>query len=141
MKSSIALEKTLSVYVACLTLAMVVLIGCKTSNQAKTSAPSNKPDSPEFTELIDLLRRQGGMDIRGYGNDVYIVIRGNKTLGTPGADQPLFVVNGTPVGHGYASVEGAVDVQTVKSISVLPAARAGRYGSRGAFGVIEIITK
>lgn len=121
-------------------LGMMVL-SCSTTTRAGSAHKDKDIESPEFTELMDLLRREGGLNISGYGSDAIITIRGNRSLSSPVADQPLFVVDGAPLGRGYSSVEGSVDVQTVKRITVIPPARAGRYGSRGAFGVIEIETK
>ncbi|NND07921.1 MAG: TonB-dependent receptor plug domain-containing protein [Saprospiraceae bacterium] len=124
-----------------LALLTITWLSCSTSAPAGNVDKDKDIESPEFTELMDLLRREGGLDIRGYGSDASIFIRGNRSLSSSDADQPLFVVDGAPIGRGYAEVEGSVDVQTVKKITVVPPAQAGRYGARGAFGVIEITTK
>jgi len=82
-----------------------------------------------------------------------VIIRGNKSLGT-GNNQPLYVVDGIPMDNtnfGQAGVWGGTDQgdglssinpDDIESITVLKGANAAAlYGSRGGFGVINIITK
>jgi len=81
-----------------------------------------------------------------------VIIRGNKSIG--GGNQPLYVVDGIPMDNsqfGRAGVWGGVDQgdgmtsinpEDIESITVLKgAAAAALYGSRGGYGVINIITK
>ena len=81
-----------------------------------------------------------------------IVIRGNKTF--TGSNQPLFVVDGTPIMNGISSAQSSatytdfgnaamdIDPSNIESISVLKGASASAlYGSRAANGVILITTK
>jgi len=81
-----------------------------------------------------------------------VIIRGNKSIG--GANQPLYVVDGIPMDNsqfGRAGVWGGVDQgdgmssinpDDIESITVLKgAAAAALYGSRGGYGVINIVTK
>ncbi len=84
------------------------------------------------------------------GASARIVIRGNNSFNY---NQPLFVVDGTPISNYSTSVSqwgGAdfgnalmdIDPENIESISVLKGANAtALYGSRGANGVILITTK
>ncbi len=83
------------------------------------------------------------------GGTQKIKIRGVNSLG--GTDQPLIVVDGTPISNAnYASNDKAdfgnlaqdINPEDIESINVLkgPAASA-LYGIRGQFGVIMITTK
>ncbi len=84
------------------------------------------------------------------GGSSSIVIRGASSLG--GTNQPLYVVDGTPISNydfsnttkGYDYGNGAQDINPddVESISILKGAAATTlYGNRGANGVIVITTK
>lgn len=84
------------------------------------------------------------------GGSSSVLIRGVSSLG--GSNQPLFVVDGTPINNynisgtteGYDYGNGAQDINPddVENISVLKGAAATTlYGSRGANGVIIITTK
>jgi TonB-linked SusC/RagA family outer membrane protein len=84
------------------------------------------------------------------GGSTSIVIRGASSL--QGSNQPLYVVDGTPISNynfsndfeGYDFGNGAQDINPddVESISILKGAAATTlYGNRGANGVIVITTK
>jgi len=106
----------------------------------RSSAPAGvKPgDDVPYVAMIDRLRKEPQLTITGPDSNPTILIRGFKSI--EGNNEPLFVVDGTPLGHGYSSVT-SVDVNQVKSIRVLPASQAGLYGSRGGYGVVQIFTK
>jgi len=54
--------------------------------------------------------------------------------------EPLWVIDGVPIGN--AAPEGVQSLsRNIISVNVLKHSKATKYGSRGAFGVIEIITK
>lgn len=86
------------------------------------------------------------------GSSSTIKIRGNKTFS--GSNQPLFVVDGTPIMNSISSAQESstytdfgnaamdIDPSEIESISVLKGASASAlYGSRGANGVVLITTK
>ncbi len=118
---------------------ILLVIPCFFSN-CSTSSGVAKAEKPEkvYLTLLDRLREVPELTIRGTGIDASITIRGFSSL--HGNNEPLFVVNGAPVGHGYASIADSIDVNNVKSIRALPRAQAGIYGNRGANGVIQITT-
>ena len=81
-----------------------------------------------------------------------VVIRGNKSLG--GDNQPLYVVDGIPIDNTNFGQTGewggadqgdgltSINPEDIESITVLKGASAAAlYGSRGGFGVINIVTK
>lgn len=84
------------------------------------------------------------------GSSSRITIRGNSSFGD---NQPLFVVDGTPISNASTEVSqyGAVDFgnaamdidpDNIESVSVLKGANAAAlYGSRAANGVVLITTK
>ena len=52
--------------------------------------------------------------------------------------QPLWVIDGVPIGDAPGGVQSLS--RTIKDVKVLKHSDATKYGTRGAFGVIEIIT-
>ena len=88
----------------------------------------------------------------GPAGSTRIIIRGTKTLS--GNNQPLYVVDGIPMDNsnfGQAGLWGGRDSgdgltslspDDIESITVLKGANAAAlYGSRGGYGVINIVTK
>jgi TonB-dependent SusC/RagA subfamily outer membrane receptor len=67
-------------------------------------------------------------------------MRGTTTL--MGEEEPLFVVNGLPLGPNPWGNLNAINVHDIETVEVLrDAAATAEYGSRGANGVIIIRTK
>lgn len=67
-------------------------------------------------------------------------MRGTTTL--MGEEEPLFVVNGIPLGPNPWGNLNAINVHDIEAVEVLrDAAATAEYGSRGANGVIVIRTK
>ncbi|HET9384527.1 MAG TPA: TonB-dependent receptor plug domain-containing protein [Gemmatimonadales bacterium] len=67
-------------------------------------------------------------------------MRGTTTL--MGEDEPLFVVNGIPLGPNPWGNLTAINIHDIETVEVLrDAAATAEYGSRGSNGVIIIRTK
>ena len=111
-------------------MASGIQYNCSSTSTSATMSTPPQPDIP-YTSLLDRLRKVPGLTISGTEYNPTIRIRGNRSI--EGNNEPLFEVDGTIVGNGYDSVR-AIDVNQVESIRVLPAAQAGRYGSRGGNG-------
>lgn len=107
--------------------------------------------------LNSLSGKVGGVTINatgGTGSSVSMVIRGATSLSTD--NQPLFVVDGVPIGNALNNIGGFgddntvdygnaisdLDPQSIESVSVLkgPSA-AALYGTRAGNGVVLITTK
>lgn len=107
-----------------------------------------KSQADKLTSDIGVVKSKQGEEI--YYNDIYEMIRGEVpgvsvvgnriTIRGPGSiigsDQPLFVVDGSPV-RSISYIAPA----NVASISVLKGASANMYGARGSNGVIVIKMK
>ena len=69
-----------------------------------------------------------------------LILRGKNTI--VGDDEPLFVVNGIPLGPAVGGNLSAIDVHDIETVQVLrDAAATSAYGVRGGNGVIIIRTK
>ena len=125
----------------------ILFISCQSSNTASsTPTPSNNTKSVTTAEgnngltLVNYLRRIPGVQIDQRGSDVSVMIRGASSIG--GSNQPLFVVNNSPVGTTYQDAVNTVDVNDIKTVNVIQATEGQQmYGIRGSNGVIQIITK
>lgn len=102
---------------------------------AVNSVSTVSPNQPNLT-LMDYLKRVPGVQISGN----MVLVRGMNSI-TQG-HEPLYVIDNAPVGNSYAQAAGAVDMNDIKTVSVLrDVASTTQYGMRGSNGVIVIITK
>jgi outer membrane cobalamin receptor len=130
-------------------VSMMIFMNCCTSSKPASStadASSSNPRAVSTTEgnngltLVNYLRRIPGVQVDQRGNDFSVMIRGMSSVGSN--NQPLFVVNNSPVGNNYQDAVNAVDINDIKTINVLQGTEGQQtYGMRGANGVIQIITK
>ena len=86
--------------------------------------------------LLDRIRKKSGIVIR---SGVPILNKASNSF-SAGNPEPLYVLNSYVVGSSFKSVNQLVDNFNVKEIKVLSGPDAAEYGSRGANGVIIIIT-
>jgi TonB-linked SusC/RagA family outer membrane protein len=113
------------------------------SNESQNIVSALSAQAPNVT-----VNTQGGDP----GSSAYILIRGAKSL--QGTNQPLFVVDGTPIDNTTESTMGgdastvtqnrAADINPndVESVQILKGSAAGAiYGARAANGVVLITTK
>ncbi|WP_456378437.1 SusC/RagA family TonB-linked outer membrane protein [Lutibacter sp.] len=112
----------------------------------------------EANFMNSLSGKIAGLDIKksnALGGSTNIILRGYTSL--TGNNQPLFVIDGTPVsnsntnsgnqqtgrgGYDYGNAASDINPEDIESINVLKGAAASNlYGSRAANGVIIITTK
>ncbi|HLF34677.1 MAG TPA: TonB-dependent receptor plug domain-containing protein [Cyclobacteriaceae bacterium] len=140
-----------SAYFFIIAVFSLFLIQCKTGRQTTNSAAgrtgsanaaASTVETPNSTlALVDYLRRVPGIQVTGSGNNVDIRIRNAVTLGQ-GESSPLYVIDNIPAGDNYSAVASMIDVNDIKSITVLKdVASTSEYGFQGAHGVILIRLK
>jgi TonB-linked SusC/RagA family outer membrane protein len=92
---------------------------------------------PSANVFEQLKGRVAGLDVVNGSSGPTITIRGNRTIGNPGADRPLIVLDGQPY---YNFIEN-INPNDIKTVEVLKGASATAiYGSRGSGGVLLITT-
>ena len=106
--------------------------------ESKVETVDQTTNSPT-TQLVDLLRRLPGVNIRGSHPNVFVSVRG--TTSTSGPISVLYVVDNVPMGRDYARVAEAVDITRVQNISVLKGGETAIYGTQGSGGVVVIRMK
>jgi outer membrane receptor protein involved in Fe transport len=129
--------------ISVLIVSFIIVLGGYTGCSSSKPASSNNSDQPGnnygYTNILEMLRKEPGLRIIGSNANPAITVNGSGRS-IAASNEPLFVVDGTPAGQGYNNVRH-IDVNVVESIKVLSPTQAGKYGARGAMGVIEIYTK
>ena len=113
------------------------LMGIPAFAQFKNSdEDENPPSKTQYTSIIEMLRRQPGIQVgaAGTGEMPRILVRG---IGSNSSEtQPLIVVDGVFTDNiTYLPPEDVYNIEVIKD------GTAAMYGMRGANGVIEITTK
>jgi outer membrane receptor protein involved in Fe transport len=97
------------------------------------------------TSLLNRIRQMPGVIVR---NGVPLINKTSNSLynqptqpgSSGGSAEPLYVLNDYIVGNSFRDINQLIDNNNVKEISILTGSDASEYGSRGAKGVIKIIT-
>ena len=115
------------------------IVPADNANQSNIMVHPNK-DQASNMSLTDMMRRLPGVRVQsGRGPYAKIVVDGPSSFIAETA--PLFVVNGTAIGHDFSNVYTMVSPKDVVSLSVLKGPDASIYGFRGSSGVILIRTQ
>ncbi len=92
-----------------------------------------------YSDLASALSVYPSLAISGVGGQKKIVVRRNASVVQK---EPLYVLDGLPIGNNYQRANLAVDMPNVKALRVLvDPVQTLKYGSNGSAGVIVIITK
>ena len=110
---------------------------------ACTATNNNRLSSTEFfsqySSLAEALRYYPSLLISGTGSSTKVVLRKNASIKNV---QPLFVVNGMPLGNQYQQANQLVNMADVTSIKIIDSqAESVTYGTLAAAGIIEIKTR
>ena len=139
----------------------VTALGISRKSEALQSSVTKVPgvrlsEMHENNLGITLQGRVAGLNITkantGPAGSSRVIIRGNKS--TMGGNQPLYVIDGIPMDNsnfgqigvwgGYDGGDGltSINPDDIESVTVMKGASAAAlYGSRGGYGVINIVTK
>ncbi|MEM8899162.1 MAG: TonB-dependent receptor plug domain-containing protein [Bacteroidota bacterium] len=91
--------------------------------------------------LADYLRRVPGISVQGSGDNARVRIRGGITSAGM-SEEPLYVLDNAPMGRSYQAISNMVDVNDIKSVSVLKdVSSTNIYGVNGTNGVVLITTR
>lgn len=133
-------------------VACFLLISCSHRQAAPDSQAAALPPGTVLT--ADDIRRSPGQSLeqlllarvpgltveRRADGGSKLILRGKNTI--VGDDEPLFVVNGIPLGAAVGGNLSAINIHDIETVQVLrDAAATSAYGVRGGNGVIIIRTK
>jgi len=91
------------------------------------------------TQLAQLFEGQPGVQVIHTADGFRLQIRGIHSF--VGSNDPLFVLDGTPLQTGPSGITSFINPNDVARIDILKGAAASIYGTRGANGVVLITTK
>ena len=107
---------------------------------AQGSTAPREVDYSSFRTLADALRLKSGLQVEGGGTTAKVYIRGTSTIMLE--TQPLYVIDGNPIGHSYSMANSAINMNDVTNIRVLRSRHeTTTYGKEGVNGVILITTR
>lgn len=128
----------------------ILLSACGTSKNNSSSDGGSLDQSLQTknratTTLLNRIRQLPGVIV---SNGVPLINKtSNSVYNEPtqigssgGSSEPLYVLNDYIVGNSFRDINQLIDNNNVKEIIVLTGSDAAVYGSRGAKGVIKIIT-
>ena len=118
-------------------------IVCLFAMAACTTGPKDRLSSTEyfsrFNNLSEALRFYPGLLISGTGNQTKVMLRKNVSVQN---QEPLYVINGFPVGTNYSSANQILNMADVTDIRLLShPSELNTYGTMASAGVIEIRTR
>ncbi len=115
-------------------LASLFMTACQTTHPSGSSN-LNAPYA-HYRDLASALRNHVGIVAGNAGGQEQILIMRNQAAKL---QEPLYVVNGSPMGTNYQMVNQTIDMQRVTHIRILRSpAEAIEYGPLSAGGVILI---
>jgi len=100
-------------------------------------SPRDHENSPLSWET--LFRKIAGIQVQGTYPNLSLRIRGANSMHL--TTEPLYVLEGVPLGHDFSGLDKAVTPGDVESIQVLKGPETAIYGARGANGVILVKMK
>ena len=115
----------------------LLITGCYTS---KTSMSKNDSDQGfQYTSLAQILRAKANLKITGSGEDLTVVLRGERSLFYN--NEPLFMLDDVIIGNTYRQASSGIDPSSIATAEIITPANAGRFGSQGGNGVIVFRSK
>ena len=137
-------------------LVIIILLGAllffSNCSISKKSSEANQPIQDKNHNLVvpdhnqgsplsweNLFRKVAGVQVTGSYPNLSLKIRGASSINL--TTEPLFVLEGVPLGHKFINLERAITPQNVLSIEVLKGPDAAIYGSRASNGVIVVKQK
>lgn len=123
--------------VVCLTAVLASCSSTKTTTAA--AAETSEEQNLGNVSLLDRLRQQAGLIIRGSDSSAQVFMRGVSSVNNP--KQVLFIVDGTQVGD-FSQASSTINPLEIARIRVLKNPQdLAQYGFMGAGGVVIITTK
>jgi hypothetical protein len=110
---------------------------------ACTATKNDRLTSTEFfsqySSLAEALRYYPSLLISGTGPNTKVVLRKNASINN---QQPLFVINGMPLGNQYHQANQIINMADVTDIKIIDSqAESVSYGALASAGIIEIKTR
>ena len=122
-------------------IALMALAACGSSEGTTSGKSANEKIEQQNRvgiTLLNQIRRMPGITLR---SGVPVFTKSSAEINSAGSFEPLYILNGYPVGNSFRDVDQLVDNVNVEKIETLSPSDASFYGSRGSNGVILITTR
>lgn len=120
-------------------LFLLIAVSCSSTKTTASAASTEEGQNMGNMSLLDRLRQQAGLVIRGSDSSAEIYLRGVSSVNNP--KQVLFIIDGAQVGD-FSRAASTLNPLEIGSIRVLKNPQdLAQYGFMGAGGVIIIKTK
>ncbi|MGW8121538.1 TonB-dependent receptor plug domain-containing protein [Roseivirga echinicomitans] len=117
----------------------ILLFACS-STSGTASRQKNLKDYSQYNTLAEVLQSVQGLNVTGNGSNAKVYMSGYNTTNATNRE-PLFVVDGIPIGSSLLNLNGLLTPVMVKSVKTVRGMQAtSRYGDEGLYGVVEITT-
>ncbi len=121
-----------------LCLVAVFAVSCAPTGQVSNNNSGNAYYA-QFSDLASALKQHPAVSVTGNGSQAQVAVR---RFAANGQNDPLFILNDTPIGQSYNRAHAVVNMTDVYSIRVLNSpSQLIPYGQRAAHGAIVIKTR
>ena len=128
-------QQTMDLKTATLLLALAAY-SCTTT---KTGHLTSTEFFSQYSSLAEALRYYPSLMISGTGPNTKVMLRKNASIVN---QQPLFVINGMPLGNQYHQASQIINMSDVTSIKIIDSTgESMAYGALASAGIIEIKTR
>ena len=118
---------------------LLIAVSCSSTKTTASAAFTEEGQNMGNMSLLDRLRQQAGLVIRGSDSSAEIYLRGVSSVNNP--KQVLFIIDGAQVGD-FSRTASTLNPLEIGSIRVLKNPQdLAQYGFMGAGGVVIITTK
>lgn len=115
------------------------IIGACHPSLTRDGYPQVSKNYNKYTNLAEALRFHPSLTVKGTGTKADVNLTRFRNFPEY---SPLYVIDGLPVGNDYFQANERVDMNAVISIRIMNRPHELiKYGSRGKYGVIIIVTK
>lgn len=123
-------------------LSLLAMLCFTSACDTTKSASSDSNASMTSQTLYLMLRKEPNVKVIGSEQSATVYINNIQGVSGGGRGEPMFVLNGNPIGYSYNQAFQMVDGKEIESVKVLKSTVATvQYGERAANGAIVIYTK
>lgn len=123
-------------------LRLLILVAFLSTNACSGTQKAVGDSNAANRTLIDYLRRDPAVRVVGNTENASIYVNNIQGVTGGGKGQPVFILNGQPIGYTYNEAVQLVNGKTIESVKVLKSTVATvQYGEPGSNGAVVIRTK
>ena len=118
----------------------MTIVSCGAASHGTKTNPQNLKDYSQYNNMVEVMQSVRGLRKTGSGADAKVYMSGYNSVNASNKE-PLFVVDGVPMGSSLSQLNTIITPFQVKSVRTVRGTQAtSRYGDQGLFGVVLITT-